>query len=149
MKKDIENKAYNFIEKHEKEIEEITRNTIINNDKKQEDTIKFVLNNVPIEISDKGIYVKGRYTNNLYEISDFEMLENIFCKEEQTQTKEDILCERIRNTTSNWLENAIKNKNVYEVQVETLGLVIDELVDYIGSEKVANTVFDRTNNLSL
>lgn len=63
--------------------------------------------------------------------------------------QEDILCERIKNTTSNWLENAIRNKNIHEVQVETLGLIIDELVDYIGNEKVANTVFDRINNLSL
>lgn len=149
MRKDIENKAYNFIEKHENEIEKIARNTIINNNKEQEDTIKFVLNSVPIEILNKGIYVKGKYTNNLYEISDFEMLEDAFCKEKQNQTKEDILCERIKNTTSNWLENAIRNKDTHEVQIETLGLVIDELVDYIGSEKVANTVFDRTNNLPL
>lgn len=63
--------------------------------------------------------------------------------------QEDILCERIKSTTSNWLENAIRNKDIHEVQVKTLGLIIDELVDYIGNEKVANTVFDRINNLSL
>lgn len=33
--------------------------------------------------------------------------------------------------------------------IEEKIIINNNLVDYIGSEKVANTVFDRTNNLSL
>ena len=132
MRKEIENKTYDFIKKHGREIEVISRNTIIHNNKEKETKIKFVLNGVPIAVSDDGIYLQGKYTPNLYEIPSFEELEKIFCN--KSMTKEEILCENIRNVTSRHLENAIANKDTHEMGLETLGLVIDDLVDYIGNK---------------
>lgn len=148
MRKDIEIKAYDFIAKHEKEIMNIARTTFIQNNGEKEDTITFLLNKVPIKISDKGIYVKGTYTDNLYEVLSFEDLEQIFCKE-QPKTEEEVLCEKIRNKTSNCLENAIANKDEHEVKVETLGLIIDELLDYIAYDNVTDAVFDKINKTML
>ena len=142
MREDIENKAYDFIEKHENEIMNISRNIFIQNNGEKEDTITFLLNGVLIKISDKGIYVKGEYTDNLYEVPSFEDLEQIFCKE-KPKTKGEILCGKIRNATSEFLVDAIAQEDAHAVEVEILNLIIDELLSYIDDDDVVNAVLSK------
>lgn len=43
----------------------------------------------------------------------------------------------------------IQNKDEHEVKVETLGLIIDELLDYIAYDNVTDAVFDKINKTML